>query len=368
MLDKINALIITILFGSLIFLAFLLITNPLKVNKRANRWFGFSILLWSTFWLDEISEIIFGLGIPEPQPALMSFVQFLAPILYYFSVSFFIRPVYRFRWSDLVYLVVPAIYLVILLLENSQGNSSAFGKLKLVLIIGQVLFFGIFSVLKIRSYQKKIEHFTSNTSEINLKWLEYILFQILALVILVSIYNLVFRMQHTNLPFNSFMLFIVCGVAYSALRQKEIYPVNSGQEEEIMDIETITPFSDQKRKVVTDTELVEFKTALALLMKEKMPYKDSEINLIKLAAMLKITPHQLSYVINTGFNENFFQFINRHRVEAARDLIANGNLNNFSLLGIAFESGFNSKTTFNNTFKKITNQTPTEFRKSCSGL
>jgi AraC-like DNA-binding protein len=164
------------------------------------------------------------------------------------------------------------------------------------------------------------------------------------------------------------MLFIVFGVAYSALRQKEIYPVNAGQEEEIMDIETITPFSDQKRKVVSDIELVEFKTALNQLMKEKMPYKDPEINLIKLAAMLKMTPHQLSYVINTGFNENFFQFINRHRVEAARDLIAKGNLNNFSLLGIAFESGFNSKTTFNNTFKKITSQTPTEFRKSCSGL
>lgn len=368
MLDKINALTITILFGSLIFLAFLLFTNPLKVNKRANRWFGFSILLWSTFWLDEMAEIVFQSGIPEPQPILMSFIQFLAPIFYYFSVWFFIRPTYRFRWSDLVYLIVPAIYLVILLLEKGQGNFTVYGKLKLVLIIGQVLFYGVFTVLKIRTYQQKIEHFTSNTSEISLKWLEYILFLILSLIILVSIYNLVFSMQHTNLFFNSFMLFIIFGVTYSALRQKEIYPVNAGQEEEIMDIETITPFNDQRRKVVSDTELVEFKTALTLLMKGKMPYKDPEINLIKLAAMLQMTPHQLSYVINTGFNENFFQFINRHRVEAARDLIANGNLNNFSLLGIAFESGFNSKTTFNNTFKKITSQTPTEYRKSCSGL
>jgi AraC-like DNA-binding protein len=74
----------------------------------------------------------------------------------------------------------------------------------------------------------------------------------------------------------------------------------------------------------------------------------------------------MSYLINSGFGENFFQFINKYRVERAKELLNIDKLSKYSILGIAFESGFNSKTTFNTTFKKFTNQTPSEYLKRVS--
>jgi len=103
-------------------------------------------------------------------------------------------------------------------------------------------------------------------------------------------------------------------------------------------------------------------------MDHQKPYLDSELNLIKLAELIGITPHQLSYIVNTGFNENFFQYINTYRVEKAKELLLQEEMNKLSVLGIAFESGFNSKTSFNTTFKKITGQTPTEFKKRSAAL
>jgi AraC-like DNA-binding protein len=83
---------------------------------------------------------------------------------------------------------------------------------------------------------------------------------------------------------------------------------------------------------------------------------------------MNITSHQLSYVINTGFNENFFRFINQYRVEKAKELLLLEEMNRLSILGIAFESGFNSKTSFNTTFKKFTGQTPSAFKEMRSNL
>ena len=64
------------------------------------------------------------------------------------------------------------------------------------------------------------------------------------------------------------------------------------------------------------------------------------------------------------FNKNFNEFINHYRVEACKAKILAGETIHLSLLGIAFECGFNSKATFNRTFKKLTGSTPSQFSKS----
>ena len=71
---------------------------------------------------------------------------------------------------------------------------------------------------------------------------------------------------------------------------------------------------------------------------------------------------------NNGFNQNFYGFINKFRVEKSKKLLADKELDKYSIIGIAFESGFNSKTSFNTTFKKLTGQTPSEFKRTCSNL
>ncbi|MDO8896190.1 MAG: helix-turn-helix domain-containing protein, partial [Bacteroidales bacterium] len=68
------------------------------------------------------------------------------------------------------------------------------------------------------------------------------------------------------------------------------------------------------------------------------------------------------------YNQNFYGYINKFRVEKSKKLLTDKELDKYSIIGIAFESGFNSKTAFNTAFKKITGQTPSEFKKRSSGL
>lgn len=103
-------------------------------------------------------------------------------------------------------------------------------------------------------------------------------------------------------------------------------------------------------------------------MQIEKPFLNSDLSLVKLAKRIDVSAHTLSYVINKGFNENFYQFINGYRITAAQKLILDSNMEHLSLLGIGFEVGFNSKTVFNTTFKKVTGKTPSEFKKSSSDL
>ncbi|WP_276876504.1 helix-turn-helix domain-containing protein [Chryseobacterium joostei] len=98
-------------------------------------------------------------------------------------------------------------------------------------------------------------------------------------------------------------------------------------------------------------------------METEKPYLDGDLNLLKLSDRVQINAHQLSYLLNNGFQENFFYFVNKYRVEHAKKMLIDDSFQKLSILGIAFESGFNSKTAFNTIFKKMTDMTPSEFRK-----
>ncbi|MET0081363.1 MAG: helix-turn-helix domain-containing protein, partial [Candidatus Thiodiazotropha lotti] len=98
-------------------------------------------------------------------------------------------------------------------------------------------------------------------------------------------------------------------------------------------------------------------------MDEHHTFLDSKLTLPQLAAQLSISPNYLSQVINEQAGCNFFDFINRLRVEEAqRRLTAESAQMN--ILGIALDAGFNSKSAFYTAFKRHTGQTPSEYRKS----
>ncbi len=107
-----------------------------------------------------------------------------------------------------------------------------------------------------------------------------------------------------------------------------------------------------------NTELIY--TRVMELMKEEQLYKDMELNLKTVADLLAITPHQLSQFLNEHLNLDFRNFINRFRVEEAQRLLRTDP--EMSILTICFEVGFNSKSTFNTAFKKLSGLTPREFR------
>ena len=87
-------------------------------------------------------------------------------------------------------------------------------------------------------------------------------------------------------------------------------------------------------------------------------YKNPKLTLSDLANRLDTTPKLVSQIVNTGFNLNFNDFVNRFRVEAVKNQLQKGKQKDLTLLAIALECGFNSKSTFNRAFKKSTSLSP----------
>ena len=107
-------------------------------------------------------------------------------------------------------------------------------------------------------------------------------------------------------------------------------------------------------------ELHPWREKLLALMTEEQPWLEPELTLAELAHRLRTNTSLLSHVINTGCGQNFNDFVNRYRVAEAERKLQNPRLAHYSLVGIALESGFNSKSTFNRVFKKLTGRTPGE--------
>lgn len=357
---ELNSFIVILIYGSLVFLSLLKLANPLKVNRKANFWFGLFLFLWSTFWMDEILFLITGRTIEFHSLLPVRFVQFLTPVFFYFSVLFYTNPSFRFKITDLKFLLFPAAFLICLL-GIALDIGTFFGSLSVILILIQALFYTGLSYITIRKHQRKIQQFSSNTEGIDLNWLEYIILVLLIVNIIYVIYNLFYDPKSLNFFINAVFLLVIYFVGYYSLKQKEIYPLEEKQREELITIDEVSDPEEVKKKLISDEELSKIKTALENLMESKKPYLDSELSLIMLAEMLSVSTHHLSYVINTGFGKNFFQYVNEFRVEHAKILLKENT--KLSILGIAYESGFNSKTSFNTTFKKLTGQTPSEFKK-----
>lgn len=88
------------------------------------------------------------------------------------------------------------------------------------------------------------------------------------------------------------------------------------------------------------------------------------ITLDELAEQLEMTSHQLSKILNAGFDQNFNDFINSYRVEAVKKRIEEGMGEQFTLLSLALDAGFNSKATFNRAFRKFAGMSPSEYQRS----
>ena len=103
---------------------------------------------------------------------------------------------------------------------------------------------------------------------------------------------------------------------------------------------------------------------LEVLCNNQQIYRDSTLNREKIAEKLGISTGYVSQLVNTITGENFTNYINQYRVEAVKKMILDSEFKNYNLLAIGLESGFTSKTTFYNAFKKVTGITPNAFRKA----
>ena len=163
-------------------------------------------------------------------------------------------------------------------------------------------------------------------------------------------------------------------LGYYAIHQPEVFKVpqvdDTFDEEADADIEvisdkTIPSVSSSKdspyREKHVDEQFLQQKEKIKEYLKKSRAYSNPNLSLNELAVKLKIPPHVLSKIINDGFGVNFFDFINGYRIEEFKKLVRDPHFKNQTFLAVAFEVGFNSKTAFNRSFKKITNQTPRDY-------
>lgn len=115
---------------------------------------------------------------------------------------------------------------------------------------------------------------------------------------------------------------------------------------------------------VSDKSKNEHLTQFEDLLINKKYFLDPELTLDKIAEELNLSKSHLSRLINTDLKTSFPDYINQLRIKEAQYYLKHPDFSNYTLVAIGLEAGFASKTTFNNTFKKVTGMTPSEYRNS----
>jgi len=103
--------------------------------------------------------------------------------------------------------------------------------------------------------------------------------------------------------------------------------------------------------------------SIILELETRKYYQNNLASLSELAKKIGESPHHVSQVINEKLNESFFELLASYRVEEAKRILSDDNRNKITVEEISEMVGYNSKTAFNNAFKKLTGKTPSEFRK-----
>jgi TolB-like protein/AraC-like DNA-binding protein/Tfp pilus assembly protein PilF len=119
----------------------------------------------------------------------------------------------------------------------------------------------------------------------------------------------------------------------------------------------------EKKNLIEEDDIELFRNQLLHYIKEETPYLDVNLSLRSLANQMNMAPNKLSWLLNNSIEKNFNEFINHYRIEAFKKLAKDPVNANITILGLAYECGFNSKSVFNMYFKKETGQTPRAFLK-----
>ncbi|MEX0662500.1 MAG: helix-turn-helix domain-containing protein [Balneolaceae bacterium] len=163
---------------------------------------------------------------------------------------------------------------------------------------------------------------------------------------------------NTDLIFYMLIISFIIFLGYSGIRHRNIFSDYTGSKIRIVGPK---PVGEYERSGLKDEDASQFHHSLLELMKTDKPYLEPKLSLSALADELDLTVNHLSQVINQYEEKNFFDFINSYRVEEFKKRALDPVNSNFSILAIALDSGFNSKSSFNQVFKKFSGKTPSQF-------
>lgn len=230
----------------------------------------------------------------------------------------------------------------------------------IIFTIGAVISLLYYFVITIQLYRRYRNDYVnahfSDTDTVNFKWLGNFLYAVITAAIIWVVFLIINEIGAQPLDYvQNWYSYFAWGIIlyYISIFGYYTKPSVSGQ----LQFEPM-PLKQPDSEEGIDNVL---KDKILNVMRFQQPFLQPELTLNDLAALLEIPPSQLSKLINTGFNQNFNDFVNAYRVEKVKEKLMNPTFQHFSLLGIAFECGFNSKATFNRAFRKHVGMSPSEF-------
>jgi len=286
-----------------------------------------------------------------------SFGYLFGPTLFLYTKAVCSKHHYS-RKSILVHLIPFAAYWIYVI-TDIVGLSAAF----YIFMNLQILIYIIASLIILKHYRNEIKKVYSSIEKLNLSWLSVILYAfILMWVIDITTYSLFFLLS-LSVEFLSLMTFLSLLInfvfanliVFKSLKYPEI--LSGAHQREFQ------PKYRQSR--LTQNQSYEYAEKLKRYILSQKSYLTPSITIHQISAELEIPSRELSQVINESFNQNFYDFINSFRIEAAKSRL-NDVKEKKTVLEIAYEVGFNSKSAFNGAFKKFTGNTPTNFKKLCN--
>jgi AraC-like DNA-binding protein len=231
-------------------------------------------------------------------------------------------------------------------------------------------YYTVLSFLVLMRHQKRLPDNYSYTEKINLNWLKWIVVSLLILFIGLFLF-IKYGVSYGLVGYPD--LFAVVGailtiyvffIGFCGLHQDTVFNNDLSLQENLNEENIIA--TSYKNSGLNDERADQIFIRLKLHMEEEQPFLKEDLNLAMLAGELEITSNQLSQVINQKAQTNFFNFINGYRVETVAAKFKDPTLAYYSILSIAYDSGFRSKSSFNKIFKETTGQTPLQYRKAVS--
>ena len=244
------------------------------------------------------------------------------------------------------------------ILKNNGVDYEIEGLIKIALIYSSGICYIIWSFISLYFHKIRLNKEFSNSDKINFNWL------LLLNVGLMITWVLVISIKDDNIIFSYSAIYIIC-IGFFGLNQVKVFTEkdvlylqnqnvikNSEKKDDSGGVEETKPY---------DGNLEDIYSRVVELLKEKKLYLNPELKIIDLATLLNIHPNLMSKAINYVSEANFYDLINKMRVDEFMNNMKSADANKYTIIAIAFDSGFNSKATFNRNFKAISGMSPSEF-------
>lgn len=361
---------------SLFFLALFLFTYK-KGNVKSNRILAFFLLINASFvfhfFLFHI-KIITRTKYPFIWIVGYTLYFFLGPLILFYTKSLCYRD-YKFNKKDILHTIpfflLSGSMLVYIktrsaaLIRSGDINANSISVSALIvyyIFLYLFLFIYIFVTIRVlMDYRKKLKNYFSNVRSINLSWMLSILMAfVLMLIVDVWIFIFIYFINASPI-YTEVLTIITLFINFSLV----LILVFMGMKQSIF-YSGLLEGQKYGQSRLTKTEADQYAKKLNDYIKNEKPYIDPLLSLNGLAKSLSISTRILSQVINNSLKQNFFNLIGSYRIEEAKEMLSKYNYQEKSILEILYDVGFNSKSSFNNIFKKKTGMTPSEYRKKHS--